>query len=152
MLLSGKKAGATRLAGMAGPPWVTQRAGRWALQAFMGYLRFDEEDPLWVSKVLVGRTGEPIRQVGKGGKWEVKGRGKGKGRLGTRLLNIIGLLRLPVRVGGRSVAYNSWDRRRGREGRANWTRESRHSFSHLPGGRRRRKCHATNEQEYVCEE
>lgn len=114
---------------------MTQRAGRWASQAFMGHLRFDEYDPLWVSKVLVGRTGEPSRQVGPGGNWDVKGRGKGRGLLGARLLNVIGLSRLPVKVGGRSVAYNRWETRREREGRGNCTREPRHSFSRLSGGR-----------------
>ena len=71
-LHSGRIEGATRLAEMGALPWVIQREGRLASQAFMGYVRSNMEDPLlWVSRVLVGRTGEPSRQPGQGTRWDV---------------------------------------------------------------------------------
>ena len=77
-LHSGRIGGATRLAEMGAPPWVIQREGRWAKQAFMGYVRLNMGDPLWVSTVLVGRTGEPSRQPGQGpdGAWRGGGEGE----------------------------------------------------------------------------
>ena len=54
-LHSGRIGGATRLAEMGAQPWVIQREGRWALQAFMGCVRSNMEDPFWVSSILVGR-------------------------------------------------------------------------------------------------
>ena len=65
-LYSGSIGGATRLAEMGAPPWVIPGEERWASQAFMGYVRSNMEDPLWVSRVLVGGTGEPSRQPGQG--------------------------------------------------------------------------------------
>ena len=70
-LHSGRIGGATRMAEMGAPPWVIQKQGRWVLQAFMGYMRSNMENPLWVSRVLVGRTGEPSTQPGQGTRWDV---------------------------------------------------------------------------------
>ena len=70
-LHSGRMRGATRLAEMGAPSWVIQREARWASQPFMGFVRSNIEDPLLVSRVLVGRTGEPSRQPGQGTRWGV---------------------------------------------------------------------------------
>ena len=68
-LHSGRIGEATRLAEIEKPPWVIQREGRWASQAFMGYVRSSMEDPLWVSRALVGRKGESSRQPRQGTRW-----------------------------------------------------------------------------------
>ena len=78
---SGRVGGATRLAEMGAPPWVIQREGRWASQEFMGYVRSNVEDPLWVSSVLAGRIGDPSRHPGQGTRWNVYGERKGRVRL-----------------------------------------------------------------------
>ena len=72
-LHSGRIGGATRLAEMGAQPWVIQRRERWASQAFMGYVRSNMEGPLWVSRILVGRSGAPSRQPGQGTRWERRG-------------------------------------------------------------------------------
>ena len=70
-LRSGRIGGATKLAEMGAPPWGIQREGRWASRALMGYVRSNMQDPLWVSRVLMGRTGEPSRQPGQATRWDV---------------------------------------------------------------------------------
>ena len=42
-LHSGRIRGAPRLAEMGAPPWVIQREGRWASQAFVGYVRSNKD-------------------------------------------------------------------------------------------------------------
>ena len=42
-LHSGRIGGAPRLAEMGAPPWVIQREGRWASQAFVGYVRSNKD-------------------------------------------------------------------------------------------------------------
>ena len=66
---SGKIGVATRPEKMGPQPWVILREGRWASEAFMGYVRSTIEYPLWVSRVLVGRKKAPSRQPGQGTKW-----------------------------------------------------------------------------------
>ena len=39
----------------------------------MGYVRSNMEDPFWVSRILVGRSGAPSRQPGQGTRWERRG-------------------------------------------------------------------------------
>ena len=65
----GRIEGAIRLVEMGAQPSVIQREGRWASQAFMGYVRSNTEDPFWVSRTLVGRSGAPSRQPGQGARW-----------------------------------------------------------------------------------
>ena len=69
----GRIGGATRLAEMVAQPSTIQREGRWVSQAFMGYVRSNMEDPLWVSRILVGRSRAPSRQPGQGTRWGREG-------------------------------------------------------------------------------
>lgn len=66
VLHSGRIGGATKLAGVGAQSWVIHGEGRWASQAFMGCVGSNMEDPLCVSRVAVGRTGVPCRQLRHG--------------------------------------------------------------------------------------
>lgn len=47
---SGRIGGETRLVWLGALLWMIQRRERWTLQTFMGYVRSNKEDPLWVSR------------------------------------------------------------------------------------------------------
>ena len=129
-LHSGRIEGATRLAEMRAQPWVIQREGRWASLALIGYVRSNMEDLLWVSRILVGRSGAPSRQPGQRTRWG----GKGWNRIGAGVepgfRMFFWLLRLCIKAEGRSAANNSWERKRGMGRRQGKRDEGEPSFPH----------------------
>ena len=51
------------------PEAVLKKEGRWSSDAFMGYVRANMEDPIWVSDLSGVEVVEYERQPGHGARW-----------------------------------------------------------------------------------
>ena len=67
----GEDRGSNNAGGDGSSTGSDSEGGEMGVAGVMGYVRSNMEDLLWVSRVLVGRTGEPSTQPGQGTRWDV---------------------------------------------------------------------------------